>query len=91
MNYVRAQVQAGHLVRDVLTRESVEGPGEVTLLVRIPGEPLPRCPRHPKRGVTEPKAACLCHGTLIDDLVAQGVITDVKPHDPAKPEAKAKN
>lgn len=82
--YVRAKVAGQAPMRDVLTRESVEPGGEVTLLVRVPGESLPRCPRHPKVGVNNVKERCLCYGTIIEDAVAQGFIADVKPYDPGK-------
>lgn len=85
--YVRAKVTGPAPIRDVLTRESVDEGGFVVLLVREPGPDLPRCPRHPKKGVRNAEAACLCHGTLIDTLVEQGAIGDVKPYDPAKPAA----
>jgi hypothetical protein len=88
--YVRAKVCGEAPMRDALTRESVQPGGEVTLLVRTPGEDLPRCPRHPKKGVNDPKRRCVCHGTVIEWAVEQGVIADVTPFDPdAKPAKKA--
>lgn len=84
--YVRAKVTGDAPVRDALTREPVNPGGEVTLLVREPGSGRVTCPRHPKKGANNPKLRCLCGGTLIDPLVEQGVIGDVKPFDPdAKP------
>lgn len=87
--YVRAKVSGDGLVRDVLTRESIAPGGEVTLLVREPGQPLPRCPRHPQNAAAHPGEDCLCHGTLIDGLVEQGLISDVKPYHRSKARAAA--
>ena len=80
--YVRATVSGPVPIRDALTRESVPPGGEVVLLVRKPGQSLPRCPRHPKRGVNHAKQRCLCGGTVIEWVVEQGLIADVKPYSP---------
>lgn len=88
--YVRARVSGAAPIRDVLTRESVKPGGEVTLLVRVPGEELPRCPRHPRKGINDPSKRCLCSGTVIEWAVEQGAISDVQPFDPdARPAKKA--
>lgn len=85
VKYVRAKVCGEVAIRDVLTRESVQPGGEVTLLVREPGESLPRCERHPRGGKPNPKAPCLCVGTQIDALVESGAISDVKPYEKTEP------
>ena len=72
--YVKAKVTGDVSIRDAVTREPVQPGGEVTLLVRVPGMPLESCPRHPKRGVNDPKQQCVCHSTLIDPLVEGGLI-----------------
>lgn len=87
--YVRATVSGEAPMRDVLTRESVPPGGEVTLLVRRPGQPLYRCPRHPRRGVREQGERCLCHATVIEFAVEQGFVTGVRPFDPDAPAAPA--
>lgn len=90
--YVRATVTGEVPIRDVLTRESVPPGQTVTLLVREPGtQKLPPCPRHPKRRPQDNTQPCYCGGTVIEFLLEQGAISDVKPFDPnAKPE-KAKS
>jgi hypothetical protein len=90
--YVRATVSGDVPIRDVLTRESVEPGSSVVLLVREPGSEVPRCPRHPKRlNAVAPVAGepCYCHGTVMDQLVADGVLTDVTEYYPT-PEPAAR-
>lgn len=90
MQYVRAKVAGPLPMRDALTREQVEPGDYVVLLVRDPlASKLPRCPRHPKRGIRKPDEACSCHATLLDPLLETGAIADVKPFDPnAKPKTE---
>lgn len=83
--YVRATVAGDAPMRDVLTRESVPPGGEVTLLVRRPGQPLYRCPRHPKKGTHNQAERCLCHATVLEFAQEQGFVTDVRPFDPDAP------
>lgn len=90
IKYVRAKVTGLDPVRDVLTRESVPTGGVVTLLVREPGtKKPPRCPRHPGKGVNNVGQRCYCYGTILEPLLAQNAIGDVRPYDPdAKPKGK---
>lgn len=85
MQYVRARVTGPLPIRDSVTRESVEPGGVVRLLVRDPNaNRLPRCPRHPVRGVRRPVETCICGSVLIDPLVTSGAI-ELVPDEPVKP------
>ncbi|HEY9414191.1 MAG TPA: hypothetical protein VIQ30_05490 [Pseudonocardia sp.] len=89
VQYVRARVTGPLPIRDSVTRESVEEGGIVRLLARDPNaNRLPRCPRHPVKGVRRPEQTCICGSVLIEPLVASGAI-EILPDEPVKPEKKA--
>lgn len=86
--YVRARVTSPRAIRDVHTRESVGEGGVVTLRVREPGEKLPPCPRHPKKGIRLGELECTCGSTLLEPLLATGAI-ELLADEPAVEPVKA--